>query len=64
MFASKTFSGPWSDAVTAPRLPALTSWALMGDSLACRGGVPEILIEWRRARGEDLPEPQLPELRE
>ncbi|MEM1066880.1 MAG: hypothetical protein AAGJ74_15375 [Pseudomonadota bacterium] len=44
----------------AERKPPRTSWALMGDIGAARGGVPEILIEWRRARGEDDPAPQLP----
>ncbi|MBT8413963.1 MAG: hypothetical protein KJO30_06475 [Boseongicola sp.] len=36
-----------------------TSWPLMGDVLASRGGVPEHLIQWRRAMGEDDPEPKL-----
>ena len=35
------------------------SWPLMGDVLVSRGGVPEHLIQWRRAMGEDDPEPLL-----
>lgn len=31
---------------------------LMGDIVARRGGVPELLIQWRRAQGEDDPAPQ------
>ena len=42
-------------AVPAPK----PSWPLMGDVLASRGGVPEHLIQWRRAMGEDDPEPKL-----
>lgn len=63
MFATSPFAASWAEDETAPRRPARSSWALMGDIHAYRGGVPEILIEWRRAQGEDLPKPQLPELR-
>ena len=38
---------------------AKPSWALMGDISGFRGGVPEHLIQWRRAAGEEDPEPQL-----
>ena len=31
----------------------------MGDITGFRGGVPEHLIQWRRAAGEEDPEPQL-----
>lgn len=34
-------------------------WPLMGDVVSARVGVPEHLIQWRRARGEDDPEPRL-----
>ncbi|MEL6799664.1 MAG: hypothetical protein AAFO80_07275 [Pseudomonadota bacterium] len=63
MSATSPFAALWAEDDTAPRKPARSSWALMGDIHAYRGGVPEILIEWRRAQGEELPEPQLPELR-
>ncbi len=43
---------------TPPR-PARHGWAMIGDVGMCRGGVPEILIQWRRAQGEDDPRPQL-----
>ena len=39
--------------------PARHSWPLMGDIVACRGGVPELLIQWRRAAGEDDPPPSI-----
>ena len=32
-------------------------WPLMGDLVTCRAGVPEALINWRKARGEALPVP-------
>ncbi len=34
-------------------------WPLMGDITGSRGGVPEILIQWRRAQGEEDPTPRL-----
>ena len=34
-------------------------WPLMGDITGHRGGVPEHLIQWRRAEGEHDPAPQL-----
>ena len=42
-----------------PQRPAKTSWPLMCDVHGCRAGVPEHLIQWRRAAGEDDPDPQL-----
>lgn len=39
--------------VTAPVPKA--DWPLMCDVATCRAGVPEALILWRRARGEDPP---------
>lgn len=41
----------------APR-PARHLWPLMGDIASARGGVPELLIQWRRAEGNDDPDPQ------
>lgn len=43
----------------AKRLPPKPTWPLMGDVASFRAGVPEALIQWRRARGEDDPAPQL-----
>ncbi len=61
MTASRSMDGVWNaieNANTArpgtKRRPPL----LMGDIVAARGGVPEFLIQWRRAEGEDDPEPQ------
>ncbi len=47
-----------TDDAPAPR-PARHLWPLMGDIASARGGVPEILIQWRRAEGMDDPDPQL-----
>ncbi|QMU58342.1 MAG: hypothetical protein GKR98_09140 [Boseongicola sp.] len=47
------------DAAKAPRKPSKVSWPLMGDVVTVRAGVPEHLIQWNRAAGEDDPEPQL-----
>lgn len=59
MFAQSPLTAEWAEDETAPKRPPRASWALMGDIHAYRGGVPEILIEWRRARGEELPQPEL-----
>ena len=42
-----------------PPRPARHLWPLMGDVASARGGVPEILIQWRRAEGANDPDPQL-----
>ena len=42
----------------APRRRA-ADWPLMGDILSHRAGVPEHLLRWRRAQGEDDPDPML-----
>ena len=39
--------------------PPKRTWALMGDVATFRGGVPEHLIQWNRAKGEADPDPQL-----
>ncbi|MBT8456098.1 MAG: hypothetical protein HKO95_05675 [Rhodobacteraceae bacterium] len=49
----------WAEAETAPEPKPRHSWPLMGDVASARGGVPEVLIQWRRAQGEDDPAPQL-----
>ncbi len=36
-------------------------WPLMGDVASFRAGVPEAVIRWRAARGEDAPRPCEPE---
>ena len=41
-----------------PAPPRRADWPLMGDIVSARGGVPEHLIRWRRARGEPDPAPQ------
>ena len=38
---------------------AKTDWPLMCDVATCRAGVPEALIQWRKAKGEKPPEPML-----
>ena len=43
----------------AERQPPKPTWPLMGDVASFRAGVPEALIQWRRAQGEDDPAPQL-----
>ncbi len=56
------FLGDWTaeaEAPTRPPRPARQGWAMIGDVGMARGGVPEILIQWRRAQGEDDPKPQL-----
>lgn len=37
--------------------PSDSYWPLMGDVATVRAGVPEALIQWRKARGEAPPEP-------
>lgn len=39
--------------------PSDLGWAMMSDVGSCRAGVPDALIQWRRARGETPPEPML-----
>ena len=39
-------------------------WPLMGDILSHRAGVPEHLIQWRRAMGEEDPAPDQPVTRQ
>lgn len=34
-------------------------WYLIGDIVCARAGVPHQLIHWRRAQGEDDPDPML-----
>ena len=41
-----------------PPKPRSAGWPLMSDVATHRAGVPELLIQWRRARGEDDPDPQ------
>ena len=46
--------------VAAPAPPPArraADWPLMGDIVSHRAGVPEHLIRWRRAEGEDDPAP-------
>lgn len=50
--------GSWASE-DRPALAPKESWPLMGDVHTARGGVPEHLIQWRRAAGESDPEPQL-----
>ena len=47
---------PPADATEPP--PPRSDWVLMGDVVSARGGVPEVLIRWRRAQGESDPAPQ------
>ena len=49
---------PEEDTAAAPPKPRSQGWPLMSDIAAHRAGVPELLIHWRRARGEDDPDPQ------
>lgn len=51
--------GTWEADAARPSPQPKPSWPLMGDIIACRGGVPEHLIQWRRTQGEDDPAPQL-----
>lgn len=43
---------------TAPRRPRAAAPPLIGDIVTARGGVPEHLVQWRRAEGEADPDPQ------
>ncbi len=43
----------------APNREPKPDWPLMGDIATCRAGVPETLIYWRRARGEDPPQTEV-----
>jgi len=52
-------AGPLYEVEKRARPAPKIHWPLMGDVLASRGGVPEHLIQWRRAMGEDDPEPRL-----
>lgn len=47
------------EAETVPPRPPKRGWVLMGDVLSARGGVPEHLIQWCRAAGEDDPPPRV-----
>ncbi len=53
----------WSLELDAPASPAPSSlkhdWPLMGDIVTMRGGIPEHLIQWGRATGENDPAPRL-----
>lgn len=49
-----------SEQQTIPDQPPKTDWPLMGDVACFRAGVPEALIRWRAARGEQLPDPSDP----
>ncbi|MEM7753120.1 MAG: hypothetical protein AAF230_06885 [Pseudomonadota bacterium] len=42
--------------------PPKPDWPLMSDVSMIRAGVPEALIQWRRARGETPPQPSDPDL--
>ena len=56
MFLTRSFfdlSFLFSEDTARPELPPKTSWPLMGDINSHRAGIPEHLIEWRRAKGED-----------
>ena len=41
------------DEATGPRPRVASDWPLMGDILTHRMEMPEHLIRWRRAKGED-----------
>ena len=47
------------DDTAPPPRPARHLWPLMGDIASARAGVPELLIQWRRAEGDSDPDPQL-----
>ena len=49
-----------TDAAPRPNRPK-QDWPLMSDVASFRAGVPEALIAWRRARGEDAPLPSDPD---
>ena len=57
LFDAALFDAPSRTA--KPHSPK-NDWPLMGDVATCRAGVPEALIQWRKARGEDAPEPNDP----
>jgi len=42
---------------TAPKAAPKDDWPLMGDVATFRADVPEMLIHWRKARGETPPVP-------
>ncbi len=44
---------------TAPRTHRTHDAPLIGDIVSARGGVPEHLIQWCRARNDDDPDPML-----
>ncbi len=50
-FFDLSFFAPRED--IRPEPSAKTTWALIGDINSHRAGIPEHLIEWRRAKGED-----------
>ena len=40
---------------TLPAAPRKTDWPLMSDIVSARYGMPDHLIRWNRAKGEDDP---------
>lgn len=48
-----------SEELRAWEPPHDTGWAMMSDVGSSRAGVPEALIQWRRARGEAQPAPMI-----
>lgn len=44
------------DTTEKPRAPK-ADWPLMGDIVSARAGIPDHLIHWQRAKGEDDPSP-------
>jgi len=51
-----------AEPTTSRPQPAKLDWPLMGDVSTIRAGVPEALVQWRRARGETPPAPSDPDL--
>ena len=43
--------------------PSDIGWPMISDLGSFRAGVPETLIQWRRARGESRPDPMLSSLK-
>jgi len=47
-----------AEAAPAPPRSRVSAPPLIGDIVTARAGVPEHLIQWRRAEGEDDPDPR------
>ncbi len=60
MRSSLTIDALWEaeDTAEPAARPKVRPPLLMGDVVSARGGVPELLIQWRRAEGQDDPDPQ------